>query len=437
MFNEIYVITDLGPGDGGKGSIVHALSCKTDANLIIKRGGAQGSHGVRTSLGESFNFSQWGCGTLEGVPTFLSEQMVISPVGLDNESEALKKLGIFDPFKLLTCDPSCIVATPYHRIASQFEELLLKDKPRGTVGTGVGQAYRMTSLGEEMTIRARDLTNRRIIRSKLQRQYDYYFERYDNITRDAFLPDDFHSYAANLILLLHDEDYFNYIIDLFDRIGKKLSFKSLDEVLKGDGTAIVECSHGVLTDAEMGLKPHVSAIRTLPIFANEMLKSAGYDGKIINYAVHRAYEIRHGAGPMPTYDPEFTARMLPGSHKDENRWQGAVRAGPLDLNLVKYALDVSNEIDFDGLALTWFDQILANKRTWPICVDYKYVRNGNESYVDFLSRAEPIIPETVIKNPIAVRELFDFVGKILEGLLKVPLKILSAGPTEKNKIYSE
>ena len=437
MFNEIYVITDLGPGDGGKGSIVHALSCKTDANLIIKRGGAQGSHGVRTSLGESFNFSQWGCGTLEGVPTFLSEQMVISPVGLENESEALKKLGIFDPFKLLTCDPSCIVATPYHRIASQFEELLLKDKPRGTVGTGVGQAYRMTSLGEEMTIRARDLTNRRVIRSKLQRQYDYYFERYGNITRDAFLPDDFQSYAANLILLLHDEDYFSYIIDLFDRIGKKLSFKSLGEVLKSDGTAIVECSHGVLTDAEMGLKPHVSAIRTLPIFANEMLKNAGYDGKIINYAVHRAYEIRHGAGPMPTYDPEFTARMLPGSHKDKNRWQGAVRAGPLDLNLVKYALDVSNEIDFDGLALTWFDQILANNRTWPICVDYKYVRNCNESYVDFLSRAEPIIPETVIKNPIAVRELFDFVGKILEGFLKVPLKILSAGPTEKNKIYSE
>ena len=167
--------------------------------LIIKRGGAQGSHGVHTSLGESFNFSQWGCGTLEGVPTFLSEQMVISPVGLENESEALKKLGIFDPFKLLTCDPSCIVATPYHRIASQFEELLLKDKPRGTVGTGVGQAYRMTSLGEEMTIRARDLTNRRVIRSKLQRQYDYYFERYGNITRDAFLPDDFQSYAANLI----------------------------------------------------------------------------------------------------------------------------------------------------------------------------------------------------------------------------------------------
>ena len=69
MFERIYVVTDLGPGDGGKGGIVHALSRKIDASIVIKRGGAQGSHGVRTSNGESFNFSQWGCGTLEGVPS--------------------------------------------------------------------------------------------------------------------------------------------------------------------------------------------------------------------------------------------------------------------------------------------------------------------------------------------------------------------------------
>ena len=49
--DKVYVVTDFGPGDGGKGGIVHALSCMQDdeVNLIIKRGGAQGSHGVRTS----------------------------------------------------------------------------------------------------------------------------------------------------------------------------------------------------------------------------------------------------------------------------------------------------------------------------------------------------------------------------------------------------
>ncbi len=144
MLENIYIVTDLGPGDGGKGGIVHFLSKKIGASVIIKRGGAQGSHGVRTSFGESFNFSQWGCGTLEGIPTYCSEQMIISPVGLENESDALKRLGIYEPYTLLSVDPNCICATPLHRISSQLEELVLGNNPRGTVGTGVGRACRMS-----------------------------------------------------------------------------------------------------------------------------------------------------------------------------------------------------------------------------------------------------------------------------------------------------
>ena len=436
MLKQIYVVTDLGPGDGGKGGIVHALSLNLDASVIIKRGGAQGSHGVRTSNGESFNFSQWGCGTLEGVPTFLSEQMVISPVGLRNESEALKRLGIYDPFTLLSTDPSCICATPFHRISSQLEELLLGENPRGTIGTGVGQAYRMfNALGEEATIRASELQNREVIRRKLQRQLDYYKERYAKISREDGLPDDAELITGNLDLL-YDDGYLPYCLDLFDDVGKKLRLENLSEVLKGDGIAVVECSHGVLTDAEVGLKPHVSAIRTLPKFTTEMLRSAGYNGEIINYAVHRAYEIRHGAGPMPTYDPEFTTQMLPGSHKDENRWQGIVRAGALDLNLLCYALDTSSETKFDGLCLTWFDQILACNRVWPLCVDYKNVPEANESYVNFLKKAKPDIIEYFIKKPILKQELFEFVGDTLEKFLNVPLELLSIGPTELDKVSS-
>ena len=436
MLEKIYVVTDLGPGDGGKGGVVHALSRNFDASVIIKRGGAQGSHGVRTSYGESFNFSQWGCGTFEGVSTFLSEQMVISPVGLSNESEALKRLGIYDPFTLLSCDPACISATPFHRISSQLEELLLGENPRGTIGTGVGQAYRMfKTLGEVATIRASELKDREVVRIKLQKQLDYYRERYAKISREDGLPGDAELIAENLSLL-YDDGFLPYCLDLFEDVGKKLRLRDLSEVLKGDGVAVVECSHGVLTDAETGLKPHVSAIRTLPKFTREMLRAAGYDGTIINYAVHRAYEIRHGAGPMPTYDPEFTARMLPGSHKDENRWQGIVRAGALDLNLLRYALDMSSNTPFDGLCLTWFDQILACDRIWPLCVNYKNAPATNESYVDFFKKAEPNTIKYSIKKPILKQELFEFVGNTLEGFLNVPLKLLSIGPTELDKVSS-
>lgn len=436
MLERIYVVTDLGPGDGGKGGIVHALSREIDASIVIKRGGAQGSHGVRTSYGESFNFSQWGSGTLEGIPTFLSEQMVISPVGLSNEAEALKRLGIYDPFTLLSADPTCICATPFHRISSQLEELLLGDNPRGTIGTGVGQAYRMYSaLGDEATIRASELTDHEIVRKKLQKQLDYYRERYAKISQNSGLPSDIELFAKNLSLL-RDDGFLPYILDLFETIGKKLRLVNLDEVVNSDGSAVVECSHGVLTDAETGLKPHVSAIRTLPQFTAKMLRSAGYNGEVINYAVHRAYEIRHGAGPIPTYDPKFTAKMLPGSHKDENRWQGIVRAGALDLNLLRYALSISSGTKFDGLCLTWFDQILACGRIWPLCVDYENAPASEEPYAEFLRRAEPTIIEYSIKKPISKQELFEFIGDTIYGFLNVPLKMLSIGPTELDKISS-
>ena len=56
---------------------------------------------------------------------------------------------------MLQADPNCLCATPFHRIASELEEIKRKDNPRGTVGTGVGQAYRMyQNLGEEYVIKA-------------------------------------------------------------------------------------------------------------------------------------------------------------------------------------------------------------------------------------------------------------------------------------------
>ena len=437
MFKQIYVITDLGPGDGGKGSIVHALSRKVDAQVVIKRGGAQGSHGIRTSSGESFNFSQWGCGTLEGVPTFLSSQMVIAPVGLENESEALKRLGIYDPYVLISADPNCICTTPYHKISSQLEELLLGDNPRGTIGTGVGRAYRMNEeLGNEFTIRAHELTDRSLVRLKLKRQLDYYRERYAKITKDSGLPDDVNLFSENLDLL-YDDDFLPYIENLFEDVGKKLEIKELEEVIKGEGSAIIECSHGVLTDKELGFHPHVSAIRTLPKFTADMLRKAGYSGEIVNFGVHRAYEIRHGAGPMPTYDEKFTKQMLPGSHKDENRFQGIIRAGALDLNLLNYAISACSATTFDGIVLTWFDQILATGRVWQICTRYANNPKTDETCTDFLYRAEPILDKLPIENPIRKQDLFDLVNNTIEKSIGIPLKVLSIGSTDVDKIYAK
>ena len=44
--------------------------------------------------------------------------------------------------------------------------------------------------------------------------------------------------------------------------------------------------------------------------------------------------------------------------------------------------------------------------------------------------------EYSIKKPISKRELFEFIGNTLDEFINVPLKLLSIGPTELDKISS-
>ena len=415
MMDKVYVVTDIGYGDGGKGSIIHSLVSKVKPSIVIKRGGAQGSHSVTTSFGENFKFSQWGCGTLDGVPTYLSNQMVIAPIGIENECNELKRLGIYNPYRMLSVHPDCICTTPLHTISSQLEELKLRDNPRGTIGSGVGRAYRMHSqFGADMTIYASELRDRDIVHKKLLRQLEYYREEY----KEPFeCNESDRSLISSNLGLLVDDEFLRYIEDEFIGIGKELCLEGFDEVLKLPGSAIVECSHGVLTDSEIGFKPHVSAIRTLPKFTNEMFKDVGYNGDIINLAVHRAYEVRHGAGPIPTYDTEFTKRIIKDPKSSENRWQGSIRAGVLDLRMMRYAIAESG-VDYDGLCLTCFDQILGDDRVWRLCVDYN----------------EPVISIS-IKDHIHKNDLFNIVDNVIKSYLGLSLYILSLGSNERQKVF--
>lgn len=150
---RIINVFDLGPGDGGKGGVVHKYSTEYDAHTILKVGGAQGSHGVTTE-GQSFAFSQWGCGTFENVPTHITSRFVMSPDALVAEANALQLAGVSDPWGLLTIDGNAICSTPYHGFSSRIRELLCGKNRRGTIGSGVGQAYRRHLSDPTYTFRA-------------------------------------------------------------------------------------------------------------------------------------------------------------------------------------------------------------------------------------------------------------------------------------------
>lgn len=457
MTSKVYVITDLGPGDGGKGGVVHKVARMSRAHTIIKRGGAQGSHGVRTAAGESFNFSQWGCGTFEGIPTHLSNQIVIAPEGILNEAAALKyEHGIYDPYRLLTVDETALVATPFHGIASRLFELARGNHPRGTIGTGVGQAYRDADRYPELALTVRDLRVSDLY-ERLRAVRDNVSQYVWPVVEDAeFLRSDSRAVRDELALL-SDDGFVDYVFQRFTEAARLMTIVPADYLSEGilakEGSAVVETSHGVLTDRLAGFHPHTSAIRTLPRFTHDMLADAGFTGQVVNLGVTRAYAIRHGAGPMPTNDPSLAERLLPGSHKDENRWQGKVRVGPMDLVLLRYALAVSGgPTAFDGLAITWFDQV-ANSGAWHVCHRYEGVSDspffdssGNivsrytagRAYQQALGEALDVCSSTSTPIPLAPAssrdDLFALCDQTLRDELGVPVRMVSFGPTERDKL---
>jgi len=459
MTKKVYTVTDLGPGDGGKGGVVHKISTMMRAHTIVKVGGAQGSHGVCTSRGERFAFGQWGCGTFEGTRTHLSPRMVISPEGLLNEADALRyKHGIHNAFDLLTVDERALCATPYHGIASRLKELARGNNPRGTIGTGVGETYRDLCRLPEMAIRAGDIS-RPDIRNRLVSVREQQKRDLAAIIRGEFLPGD-REEADMEISRLYDDGYLDFILNRFQELSLQVKIVDPDylgrEILSRDGVVVVESSHGVLTDHFHGFHPHTSALRTLPCFTHAMLKDAGYDGQVVNIGVTRAYHIRHGAGPMPTDDPAMLENLLPGSHKPADRYQGQVRVGPLDLVMLRYAIEVcGGPTAFDGLAVTWFDQIQTNgawhfSNRYSGADDSTYFSSSGEILVrrgadnDQLEYQEALgkqllgcTPEiTTVNIPLDAGrdELFSLCAGALQEKVNVPVRMVSFGPTERDKI---
>ena len=95
MENEVILVSGLGFGDEGKGSIVDYLVRTKGAEVVVRfNGGAQAGHNVVTPEGLHHTFSQFGSGTfVPGVKTHLSRFMILNPLGMIREEEHLQALA--------------------------------------------------------------------------------------------------------------------------------------------------------------------------------------------------------------------------------------------------------------------------------------------------------------------------------------------------------
>lgn len=420
-------VVGLGFGDEGKGTIVDWLCSTRPVQAVIRfNGGAQAGHNVVMADGRSHTFSQWGSGTFRGVPTHLSQFMIVNPISLIPEAGHLEKVLGTDPWRLLSIDERALVTTPYHQAVNIAKELKRGADRHGSCGVGVGETVSYSLAHPEDALRFGDLRNRKVLEEKLAKLYLW-------ATGDEQLA---------VIASSHDSDIFPDVwdvADLFTEIATRVMItnESYLRAVLDCGQCVFEGAQGVLLDEWYGFHPHTTWSTT----TFENVETLAGRGTFYRLGVVRAYTTRHGDGPMPSEDAGLTEKLV-DPHNTTGMWQGPFRVGNFDRVLHRYAIKVCGGVD--GLAITHLD--IAEKYPDDLHIvgehmsfEYGWAHlniNPNRENLRFqeeltshLNTATPIFWDDL--KGIA-EEPVDW-SHIIGAVLGAPVMIESRGPTAEDK----
>ena len=322
-----YLISDLGFGDSGKGTLTDTLVERLGAGWVVRfNGGAQAGHNVVLADGRHHTFSQFGAATFQpGVRTFLSRYMVIHPGGLLEEARALSKKGVPDAMERLHIDPEARVITPFHQAANRLREVLRGEARHGSCGLGVGETmhHSLEYAGEGVV--ASDLRDRSVLKRKLARIQQRYWSEFRPRRRElAEYP-----LAKSELETLESAD----ASELF-RTQAEVVAGRVGEERPRSGVVVFEGAQGVLLDEWRGFHPYTTW--STCTFDNALDLLSEWGGQAVRLGVIRSYLTRHGAGPFPTEDVDL---KLAEAHNAWGPWQEGFRRGWLDLNLLRYAIE--------------------------------------------------------------------------------------------------
>ena len=330
-----HAVIGAGYGDEGKGAATDRLAATLGPRALVVRhnGGAQAGHTVIAPDGRRHVFGHIGSGSFAGVPSYLSEYFVASPILCLRELAALASLGVQPQ---LYVDAGCAVTTPYDMLLNQAVEAARGAGRHGSCGVGFGETIeRHGHAGFALTIA--DL--RKPVRLR---------ERLEAIRRD-WLP----ARAAALGLdRLPAVAYDNALsVRFVDDCARFLAAIEVCDagVLRGR-PLIFEGAQGLGLDMDRGAFPHVTRSHTGIRNAVTLTRAAGLDALQVQYAT-RAYATRHGAGPLAHELPAAPAAAVRDATNRPNDWQGRLRFGWLDLD--RLATDIRTDLaDAGALAVT-------------------------------------------------------------------------------------
>ena len=371
---KCFAVIGAGFGDEGKGLVVDWLCSKSKNPLVIRFcGGHQAGHQVVTENGHHHVFSNFGSGTFRGAPTYWSEYCTVDPIGIMNE---LKLLKYNSP--LLYINAKCPVTTPFDIRANLNSS---KINGHGSCGVGVRTTYKREE--DHYSLLFEDLYNPAIFRIKLRSICDYYNDKMQNLSQ--------------------------FMTDVAD-LRRSQCVRISDSVpLYNIKTIIFEGSQGLLLDQNFGFFPHVTPSNT----GTKNILEMGFTPEI--FLVTRAYQTRHGNGPMTNEELPHSIMENPHEKNSSSSYQGEFRRTLLDINLLEHGINKDKFIKNDkkkNLVITCLDLVQSDHR---LTVDGEIINCFDEK--DFISKIDTFLNVKNIylsRSPIATGIIKHSPNKIRE-----------------------
>lgn len=403
--SRAFVTVGLQFGDEGKGATVEYLCRKHTPDFVIRySGGSQCGHNVQLPDGRRHTYSQFGCGTHLGIPTFLGPSVIINPAAMKREADALQKqfpevFRELSPFDHLFIDPNCLVTTSLHMQVNRHLEMQRGRDRHGSCGHGIGAAREYWLTHGTDAIRAFDLLPENayeldwklyLMRERFRNKYDFELETpIQAIQKLSVVP---------------------------EQCIRQLAFERLN-------TAVFEGAQGVLIDQRHGFAPY-HTWSDVTVNAAVPLLHQMTDPEVTTIGCMRAYTTRHGPGPFPTEEGWLVSD--PGNL--ENSWQGKPRYGCLDLVMLQYAASCMG-CHIDEIAMNCIDHIGGPSVAPKVCSRYSWSEGQHEltewpygTNAVALFRAVPII------DYMSWFELLSWIKNKI-----APVKIFGHGPTHEDR----
>ena len=418
MKNNLAVV-GLQWGDEGKGKIVDILS-QDFACVARYQGGHNAGHTV--SIGNRRHVLHLIPSGIfhNGVKCVIGGGVVLDPLALMEESEALQKAMSISVEGRLFISNRCHLILPYHRVLEAAIEKHLGERRIGTTSRGIGPAYedKVSRRG----LRVCDLMEPATLAEKIRVQVTE-----KNRTLEAF------KYPQTI-----DPEP---ICEAYAQFGEKIrpfvtdTSLMLNELIREGKSILFEGAQGTLLDVDHGTFPFVTSSNAA---AGGVVTGLGISPKHVHriVGVSKAYTTRVGAGPFPTECMDAAGELLRTRGNEFGSTTGRPRrCGWFDGPAARYATMINA---LDSVVITKIDVLDAFDEI-PFCVDYKYKGSVVKEFpadIAVLANVQPVYKKMRgWKQSLASKKEWadlpsvaqDYL-KFLSDYLEVPISMISTGP---------